>query len=109
MAFIPMPAAMEMGPFSIVSPTTISWDQPEDMYLIDADVLDADGKGPLPATRPFEVTGQNQSGTTSYATLSMKRREWRNWAQAFRDNRQVIVRLDVDGVVRDLHVTLSVG
>lgn len=106
MAFAPTPVALTMGRFFYVPPAGISWDKPEDMYLIDADVLPGDGGGPLPAGRPFEVTGQNQSGTASYATLSAKRPDCIGWEPAFAAGRQIILRLDVHGVVQNLHVEL---
>jgi hypothetical protein len=109
MAFIPVPSAMQLRRFLsfFVNPTTISWNQSDDMYLVDANVRVDDGGLPPPATRPFRVSGQNEEGGVTYATLSFRSRDCSDWKEEFRANRQVILTMNVDGADEDLRVQLS--
>jgi hypothetical protein len=109
MAFIPMPSAMQLRKiFSFfVNPTTISWNRPDDMYLVDTNVEVDDGGLPPPATRPFVVSGQHEDGGTTYATLSFRSRECSRWADEFRADRKVILTMNVDGDDEPLDVQLS--
>jgi hypothetical protein len=107
MSFLPTPMAMTMVPvIHYVAPKTICWDRPDDMYLV-GNVRPGDGGGPLPTLRPFQVTGQDQDATRSYATLSIKARDCLAWKPAFEAGRRVILTLNVNGTDRDLPLQLS--
>lgn len=107
MAFVPTPLPLIKNHFGKILPCTITWDQPDEMFLV-GNPQPADGGPPLPFVQPFVFSGNLiVEGTYNQATLSIKPSEFDGVCEACVTHRLVDLTMDVDGAPQHLLVQLT--